>query len=321
MVGYFLLLNNNHDMNAHLAIATLFLLFQGLLNSQNFESKEVTIDDSIDGTLLIPEKIKDNTLAILIADYGPVDRNGNQNFSNNGSLKKLAEALSVEGISSYRYDKRTFRLNKRRQSQQNVSFDDFVTDAKKVINFFADSNEYDHIYAIGHGQGSLVGMLSLDDRVEGFISIGGSAKPIDQVIVEQVTMMDEKLGKEAERIADEIKKGETVNNIPPALNSVFQKDVQAFMSSWMTYDPTNVLTTVTVPILILSGTKDLQVPIEEANDLTKTNDQAQLQLIEDMNHVMFIIKGGDLENSKSYNESFRPISQELINKIVDFVKN
>ena len=38
-----------------------------------------------------------------------------------------------------------------------------------------------------------------------------------------------------------------------------------------------------------------------------------------MNHVFFGIKGDDLENSKSYNEAFRPISTELVDAIVAFI--
>jgi hypothetical protein len=39
-----------------------------------------------------------------------------------------------------------------------------------------------------------------------------------------------------------------------------------------------------------------------------------------MNHVLFIIEGDDLENAKSYNESARSLSQDVITAILDFIK-
>ena len=35
--------------------------------------------------------------------------------------------------------------------------------------------------------------------------------------------------------------------------------------------------------------------------------------------MLFEIEGNDLENSKSYNESYRKVSQILIDNIIDFI--
>ncbi len=75
-----------------------------------------------------------------------------------------------------------------------------------------------------------------------------------------------------------------------------------------------------MPILIINGTKDLQVSVKEAELLKAANEEAKLVIIENMNHVLFEIEGDDLENSKSYNESFREISPVLIKSITDFIK-
>ena len=290
------------------------------LFAQNFTSKNVSVNPMVDGTLLLPNENRQAPLAILIADYGPVDRDGNQNFSNNNALKKLAEALAVDGIASYRYDKRTFKLNRQRQPVNNTLFDDFVSDADAVIEHFSDIEQFKDIYIIGHGQGSLVGMLATNEHISGLISIGGSAQSIDDTIIEQVTSMDDQLGKQAARIVADIKSGQTVSDIPQPLMSVFNKDVQKFMASWMQYDPKQVIAELTIPILIINGFKDLQVSIEEAELLKTSNKKVQLTVIDGMNHVFFKIDGDDLENSKSYNEPFRTISEELVEAIQNFIK-
>lgn len=247
------------------------------------------------------------------------DRNGNQNFLKNNSLKKLAENLTNNGIATFRYDKRVVKQIRQGNVDKDMMFDDFVNDAKDVINYFKEKETYSKIYVIGHSQGSLVGMLAAKENTDGFISLAGAGQNIGDVIVDQVTNMAPKLGEEAQKVVDKLKKGETTTEYPQALASVFSIDIQPFMMNWMQYNPTEVINELKIPVLIVNGTKDLQVSEGEAKLLKEANEKAQLQIIENMNHVFFEIKGDDLENSKSYNESFREISPELIESIVDFI--
>ena len=93
------------------------------------------------------------------------------------------------------------------------------------------------------------------------------------------------------------------------------------MINWMKHTPTEVIKELKMPILLINGTKDLQVSESEAELLKEANEKSKLTIIENMNHVLFEIKGDDLENSKSYNESFRPISPQLITSIIKFIKS
>jgi hypothetical protein len=286
-----------------------------------FKIEELTITKWIDGTLLTPIDVDKPSLAIIIAGSGPTDRNGNQNFLKNNSLKKLAESISNKGIASFRYDKRIVKQIRKGNVDRDLMFDDFVSDAEDVINYFKEKEAYSKIYIIGHSQGSLVGMLAAKDNADGFISLAGAGQNIGDVIVDQVTNMAPKLGEEAQKVVDKLKKGETTTEYPQALASVFSIDIQPFMINWMQYNPTEIISELKIPILIVNGTKDLQVSEEEAQLLKDASEAAELKIIENMNHVFFEIKGDDLENSKSYNEAFRLISPELIDSIVEFIKN
>ena len=147
-----------------------------------------------------------------------------------------------------------------------------------------------------------------------------SCQNIGNVLVEQVTKMAPKLGEETQRIVDILKTGESTTDYPAALASLFGPQIQKFMINWMQYKPTTILKTLQIPILLINGTKDLQVSVNEAELLKAANDKSQLTIIENMNHVLFEIEGDDLENSKSYNESFRPISSQLISSIITFIE-
>lgn len=305
-------------------ILILFLVSLASFSQDNlFSEEEITITKHIEGTLLIPLDLdsRNPSLAIIIAGSGPTNRDGNQNFLKNNALKKLAEGISNNSIATFRYDKRIIKQIRQGKVDKDIMFDDFVSDATAVIDYFKAKEIYNKIYVIGHSQGSLVGMLAAKDKADGFISIAGAGQNIGDVLVKQITKMAQKLGEEAQKVVTKLKDEKTTTDYPATLASVFSLDIQPFMINWMKYTPTEIIKELKIPILIINGTKDLQVSEDEAKLLKVANDKTTLIIIENMNHVLFDIEGDDLENSKSYNESFRPISPKLISSIMEFIRS
>ena len=109
-------------------IQFLLFLFSTVIFSQEskFVAQEVSVNTHIDGTLLVPNTIENPNLVIIIAGSGPTDRNGNQNFAKNNSLKKLAQGISNSGIATFRYDKRVVKQIKKRKVDPNILFDDLL---------------------------------------------------------------------------------------------------------------------------------------------------------------------------------------------------
>ena len=126
----------NIDYDKHLYLLSLLFVVWLLLQSAKFFSYQLHINRHVDGTLLIPDRIEHPPLVIIIAGSGPTDRNGNQSLMKNDMLKKLAEGLSKRGIATFRYDKRVVKQLRTRNLDKNIRFDDFVTDAKSVVNHF-----------------------------------------------------------------------------------------------------------------------------------------------------------------------------------------
>jgi alpha-beta hydrolase superfamily lysophospholipase len=297
----------------------LFSFLSGIAQDINYSSKDISINSFVDGTLLIPNDQEKPILAIIIAGSGPTDRNGNQNFLKSNNLKKLAERLSNNNIATFRYDKRIVKQIKNGNIDKNIMFDDFVTDAISVIEYFKKTNSFSKIYTIGHSQGSLIGMLAAKDRADGFISIAGAGQSIDYVIIDQIQKTAPMYTEDSKRTFDMLRQGKTTTDYPPALSSIFNIEIQLFMMNWMQYNPQEVIKSLDIPILIINGTKDLQVTVEEANLLKEASQKAELTIVNKMNHVLFIIEGDDLENAKSYNESARKISEEAVSAILNFI--
>lgn len=303
---------------------TLILLFSLITSfafgqELTYSETPISVSKWIDGSLLVPNSGSDQ-LAIIIAGSGPTDRDGNQNFLKTNNLKKLAQELALNGIATFRYDKRIVKQIKMNSVDPNIKFDDFVSDAMDVVNYFKTKQEFKNIYIIGHSQGSLIGMLAAQQDVNGLISLAGAGQSIDAVVIDQVQKTAPMFTEETKRVFDVLRSGKTTTDYPPALASIFDSSVQEFMMSWMKHDPSVIIKKLDLPILIINGTKDLQVSVTEAEALHGASEKSELKLIENMNHVLFIIHGDDQENAKSYNNPNGKVSEELIKNIVAFIK-
>lgn len=74
---------------------------------------------------------------------------------------------------------------------------------------------------------------------------------------------------QANAITAALKRGERVESCPPQLKALFHPSVQTFWISSLRYDPREEIRKVRVPILVVGGDNDLQVPPGNAEALAK----------------------------------------------------
>ena len=289
--------------------------------SLKFNSEEIQINANVLGTLATPWGTENFSLVVMIQGSGPTDRNGNQPFLQNNSLKQLANALAEQGIASFRYDKRISQVLTGKVPEEDLRFDDFIEDATVAVDFFKDKNKVEKIIVLGHSQGSLVGMLAARDKADAFISIAGAAQPLDSILIEQIGQQMPQLKENVRETIKELKMNGKSSNYNQALHMVFRPSVQPFLISWMKYNPQEEIAKLEIPVLLINGSKDLQIDPSEAELLKKANPDASLVIIDKMNHVLKEIEGDELENSKSYNEPSRPLHPKLAALIADFIQD
>ncbi|PID68023.1 MAG: alpha/beta hydrolase [Flavobacteriia bacterium] len=309
-------------------IILLFLLtlYVWDIVAQNYTEQNLNIPvakDSVYGTLLTPKNIVKQTLVIIIPGSGLTDRNGNQTGLQNNSLKFLAEALSEQGISTYRYDKSIIhQLKQEGFKEEDIDFKNFINEAQAVTDYFRAQGIYDKIILSGHSQGSLVAMLATPGRADAYISLCGASQSIDVTLAQQLHRQFPQYDQDINNILKALKSGETIKDINPTpLLSMFRPSVQPFLISWMQYNPENYITDIEVPVLIVGGTKDLQVPVSDAEHLHSLSTNAQLLVVKDMNHVLKTIEGQELENKMSYINPDLPVAKALVQGMLDFINN
>lgn len=280
----------------------------------------VSVNELIDGTLTLPENIENPPLVILIQGSGPTDRDGNQMMMKNDASKKIAHQLAENGIASYRFDKRIFKMTKFKIKEEDLRFEDFVTDVNSILEYFKADKKFDKIILAGHSEGSLIGMLAAQKGADAFISLAGPGRSIDKIVVEQLAKQSEELSKNARQAFDEITETGSTVNYSPYLESIFRPSVQPYIASWMKYDPALEIAKLEIPILIVNGSFDLQVDTTDAEILNAAAPNSKLVILKNMNHIFREINGENLENTKAYNEPNRSLHPELIPVLIDFIK-
>lgn len=293
------------------------------VSDSSFREQPVTLHTAtgdISGTLTTPKNFSSGTVALIIAGSGPTDRNGNNAMMRNDGLKQLAYALADARIASLRFDKRGIAASAGAGKQEkDLRFEDYISDAKDWLSLLKRNKRFTRVVIIGHSEGSLIGMMAAS-AATAFISIAGAGRAADVILKEQLIAQPQQIRLAAYNIIDSLKSGDTVTNVNPLLNSLFRKSVQPYMISWFKYDPQKAVEQLTIPILILQGTADLQVTEADAQMLAKANPMAKLHIVEHMNHLMKIINGDKAENIRSYNDPLLPLSTELTKAIINFIK-
>ncbi|MCG2611219.1 alpha/beta hydrolase [Flavobacterium sp. SM15] len=307
-----------HTFSLLLLFLSTFLVAQ----TEKFSKEELVINPLIKGDLYT-SKINNTkqTLVILIAGSGPTNRNGNQIGMQNNSLKYLAEDLSSNGYSVFSYDKRVIaQIIAGNINESEGRFEDLIEDAVSVYDYFKKNNLFTKIVFAGHSEGSLVGMIASEKtKAAAYISIAGTGRTIDQVLVEQIAkQMPSYKEKTAEYLAT-LKKGQTIKDAPPALQSLFRESVQPYIISWMKYNPQDEIQKLKCPVLLLNGDKDLQVEPKEAHLLHSVKKEAEILIIENMNHVFKNIATDEKENMESYSNPNLRNHPKLSEVIVAFL--
>lgn len=293
-----------------------------ITNDTIFIEEKITLQTKtgeIFGTLTTSEKFIKIPVALIISGSGPTDRDGNNPMMKNNSLKMLASELSKNGIATLRYDKRGVAESKAAgKNEIDFRFDDIVNDAKEWIQLLKQDKQFSKIIVIGHSEGSLIGMIA-GATADRFISIAGAGQSADKILKEQLSSQPKEVQDLSFPMIDSLKDGITIDNVPPMLNSLFRPTVQPYMISWFKYDPQNEIKKLSIPTLILQGTNDIQVSIEDAQWLSNANPKAELVLINNMNHILRIIEGDREVNIATYYKGDLPIANELVKSITTFI--
>ncbi|MNL22216.1 Alpha/beta hydrolase family protein [compost metagenome] len=174
---------------------------------------------------------------------------------------------------------------------------------------------------MGHSEGALIASLAAPSvDATAVISMSGSARPVDQVIRQQLSnRLPPALMLRSNELLDSLKAGKVDDNVPPQLQVIFRPSVQPYLISLFRQDPAAAFARLKMPALIIQGSNDIQVGVNDARLLKAAKPDAELALIEGMNHVLRIVPNDVKRQLASYKDPNLPLAAALGAKILGFI--
>jgi hypothetical protein len=291
--------------------------------------EEVTLQTptgEVFGTLELPAARTPVPVALIIAGSGPTDRNGNTPAlpGSNNSLKMLADGLAARGIASLRFDKRGIAASRAAMtSETDIRFSHFIDDAEAWVRQLRADKRFSTITIVGHSEGSLIGMVAAGEAgADAFVSLEGAGRKAQDILTEQVKpQFTPELFAQTQRILAALSAGSIPDSVPPVLAPLFRPSVIPYLISWFKYDPAVEIGRLSIPVLIVQGTTDIQTSMTDANALAAGNPSARFIQMEGMNHILKEVSGDRIAQIPKYGDPSLPVVPKLLDEIAAFIKS
>lgn len=277
------------------------------------------------GTLIRPGD--GQPVILIVPGSGPTDRDGNNAMGVTAApYRLLAEALGARGIGTVRIDKRGMFGSAAAGVDPNaVTIAAYGEDVAAWVAAARSATGRDCIWLLGHSEGGLIALTAAQhpQHLCGAILVAAPGRKLGPVMREQLQANPANaplLGDALPAIA-RLEAGERVDvsGMHPALQGLLAPQVQAFLIDLFAQDPAALAAKSSIPLLVIQGGNDLQVPEADGQALRKAQPNAAYVLLPDMNHVLRDVPGKDrAANAATYADSSRPISPGLVDAIAGF---
>jgi hypothetical protein len=244
------------------------------VHAERFKAREVTVGADtpwpLPGTLNMPVGEGPFPAVVLLHGSGPQDRD--ETIGPNKPLRDLADGLASHGIAVLRFEKRTRQHGARMLDIPVTIKEEVLDDALAAVTLLRQTPGIDpkRVFIVGHSLGAVLApkLATLDPKLAGIVVLAGSARPLEDVIVDQVTYLAKQSGESDAASLEKINqlKEQAARVKDPKLSpETPSKDLPlgapaAYWLSLRGYDPPAVAAKLSMPILALSGVRDYQVP-------------------------------------------------------------
>lgn len=275
----------------------------GYAQPDAFEETPVTVTTGtwqMPGTLALPKGKGPFPAVVLVQGSGPND--ADETVGGAKPFKDLAWGLASHGIAVLRYEKRTHKYGAA-SSDDPARFtvnDETIDDARSAVALLAERREIDRkrIDVLGHSLGATLAprIAAGDPAIAGIILMAGAVTPMEQLALEQVRLLVsrenaagaagrqqiaavEQAVKQIE--SPDLKIGTSVNFLGATTPASYWLDLRG-------YHPDRAAAALRIPILVLQGGRDYQVPPSELELWKKAlvgRKNATFELYPALNHL------------------------------------
>ena len=283
------------------------------------------------GKLTIPKGNGPFPAVVLVQGSGPQDED--ETVGPNKPFADLAWGLASRGIAVYRYTKRTqqYGLQSSDDPAKLTVEEEVISDARAAVALVAKQPHIDpkQIFLIGHSLGAyLAPRIATDDaQIAGIAMLAANARPLGQVVLEQIHYLASLNGTPTEA---EQKRITAVEDAVKQIDSPDLKpgDVVPFLGAttygayWLdlrSYDPVKTARKLKIPILILQGGRDYQVTpsnFDAWGEALGRRSNVTMKIYPDLNHLFM---AGTGHSAPTEYEQPGHVAEEVIDTIAIWV--
>jgi pimeloyl-ACP methyl ester carboxylesterase len=312
----------------------------------NIAYEEVVVrssDVEIAGSLSSPiGRAQTNKLVVFVPGSGPTDRNGNNPLmaAPVDFIKEIAEYLTSQGITCYRYDKRGVGASSHVEVPALAAYVGDIVAVAEKISAMQGMEEYS-VYLLGHSEGALLAALAATriQNVRGLVLLAPPGRPVEKSIEEQIQHAaqrgdlteDEKTEglREFRSMVKTLKNGKPYDpesvDVPMPLKRLFlslagQPD---FSGPLLSLDPATEIAALDPPVAVFRGSEDIQISPEEFDGLLSAFRASGKQdftsrTFEGLDHLF---KYTESSSQSEYADPRRRVSKEFLEFIADWIKS
>ncbi len=306
------------------------------VNRDSFREVEVVIGSgewALPGTLTLPKGAGPFPALVLVHGSGPNDRD--ETIGPNKPFCDLAWGLASRGVAVLRYEKRTkahsHRYTDKKLLKTLTAKEETVDDAVAAVALLRMRTEINpkKLFVLGH---SLGGMLvprigAAEPGISGFIIMAGTTRPIEDLILEQMTYiysLDGQMTPEKQAKLDEFKaqaaKVKALKLTDVSSDELLFGVPPEYWLDLRRYDPAAAARRLRQPILILQGGRDYQVTLTDFDNWKRVlsgRPNIEFKLYPKANHLF--IEG---EGKSSPEEYGRPshVAEVVVGDIALWIK-
>lgn len=295
----------------------------GLGNNLNIKSNTIELK----GTLVLAKENNQKKIVIFVHGSGPNDRNETTNV--NKPFKDIAEGLYKLGISSYRFDKRTYS-NPESFTDKSTIDDEVVNDVLNIVDYIKKDKQFEgfEIIVLGHSLGAYLmpRIANNSTSIDRIIMMAGNSRSLDTLVLEQYNYLyalnptpelkeeiDNFNSKRAILLSKDFNLNTPKDKLPLELSANYWK-------SLLDYKPLIEVKKIKIPILVLQGERDYQVTMKDFSNWKKTlkrNKKANFISYPKLNHLFLAGEGDPNPNEYSIKGE---VDSKVINDINTFLK-
>lgn len=276
------------------------------------------------GTWTQPEGKEEYAAVIFVHGSGTSDRN--ETAGHIKPFQDLAWGLAQRGIASYRYDKISYVYGQEIAEDKNFTvYDETVNDAVAAIEMVRGLEGVTKVYVVGHSQGGqMMPAIAEAGSPDGCIMMAAPTEKFADLLRDQLEFLEgldpkedetekayyEEMYKELDKMDGLDTMGEDEKIMGLYTN---------YLKSIVDYDPAAEAEDMEMPVLVLQGEEDYQVPMDNFKVWQETYGEKENWQFQSFPGLTHMFTEGKLENGPADYQGEKHIPEEVIDRIAEFI--